>query len=89
MENYKMENGDSDDFFTLNYVITNYHKFLLLILVFLIVYFTDYISNINSMIYSPIPIIHNVKNIPNVPNILNSNINMKKSKKNFKIKKSK
>ena len=79
-----MENGDSDDFFTLNYVITNYHKFLLLILVFLIVYFTDYISNINSMIYSPIP-----PNVSNIPNILNSNINMKKSKKNFKIKKSK
>ena len=83
MENYKMENGDTDDLSALNYIMTNYHKFLLLILVFLIVYFTDYISNINAMIYSPIPIIPNVSNIPN------SNINMKKSKKNFKIKKSK
>lgn len=80
MENYRMENRDTDDFSVLNYIITNYHKFLLLILVFLIVYFTDYISNINTMTYSPIPII---------PNLQNGNIKIKKSKQNFKIKKSK
>lgn len=80
MENYRMENRDTDDFSVLNYIITNYHKFLLLILVFLIVYFTDYISNINTMTYSAIPII---------PNLQNGNIKIKKSKQNFKIKKSK
>ena len=79
-----MENGDTDDFSALNYIITNYHKFLLLILVFLIIYFTDYISNINTMIYSPIPIIPNISNLQNLQN---SNIKIKKSKKNFKIKK--
>ena len=84
MENYRMENGDTDDFSVLNYIITNYHKFLLLILVFLIIYFTDYISNINTMIYSPIPIIPNISNLQNLQN---SNIKIKKSKKNFKIKK--
>ena len=87
MENYRMENGDTDDFSALNYIITNYHKFLLLILVFLIIYFTDYISNINTMIYSPIPIIPNISNLQNLQNLQNSNIKIKKSKKNFKIKK--
>jgi len=36
---------------TINYLITNYYKFILLILVFFIIYFVDYISNINAFIY--------------------------------------
>jgi len=35
-----------------NYIITNYHKFILLILAFFIIYFVDYISNINAFIYN-------------------------------------
>jgi hypothetical protein len=37
---------------TINYVITNYHKFILLILTFFIIYFVDYISNINAFLYN-------------------------------------
>jgi len=37
---------------TVNYLITNYYKFILLILVFFIIYFVDYISNINAFIYN-------------------------------------
>jgi hypothetical protein len=48
---------------TINYIITNYHKFILLILAFFIIYFVDYISNINALIYSSqsIPVLSNLK----------------------------
>ena len=36
----------------INYVITNYHKFLLLIFVGVIIYYVDHITYINSLIYS-------------------------------------
>lgn len=36
---------------TIDYFITNYYKFILLILVFFIIYFVDHISNINAFIY--------------------------------------
>jgi len=65
---------DSDDLSVLNYVIQNYHKFILLILVFLIIYFVDYISNINAVIYGS----------PQIPNVLNNSINIKKPRKNKK-----
>jgi hypothetical protein len=77
---------DTEELSVFNYIITNYHKFILLILVFLIIYFVDYISYINTMIYTPMA-------IPTVPNISvnnnNNNVNIKKPKKNLKIKKSK
>jgi|688.fasta_scaffold163262_3 hypothetical protein len=37
---------------TINYIITNYHKFILLILAFFIIYFVDYISNMNAFLYN-------------------------------------
>ena len=48
---------------TINYIITNYHKFILLIVAFFIIYFVDYISNINAFIYSGqyIPVLTNLK----------------------------
>ena len=56
---------------TINYIITNYHKFILLILAFFIIYFVDYISNINACIYSGqyIPMLTNFKRpiIPLIP----------------------
>ena len=48
MNNYKK---DDDELSILDYVIENYHKFFLLILVFVIIYFVDYITNINAVIY--------------------------------------
>ena len=37
---------------TINYIITNYHKFILLIIAFFIIYFVDYVSNINAFLYN-------------------------------------
>ena len=47
----------------INYIIINYHKFILLIIAFFIIYFVDYISNINAFIYSSqsIPVLTNLK----------------------------
>jgi hypothetical protein len=81
-----MENQSEnfEDLSVFNYIIENYHKFILLILVFLIIYFVDYISNINAIIYSS-------PQIPMVTNNGTNNINkdIKKSKKNIKKSKNK
>ena len=70
---------------TINYLITNYYKFILLILVFFIIYFVDYISNINAFIYSsqditslktPLPSVQLQMKIPRI-----NQKNRKKSKK--------
>ena len=70
---------------TINYVITNYHKFILLILTFFIIYFVDYISSINAFIYSsqditslktPLPSVQLQMKIPRI-----NQKNRKKSKK--------
>lgn len=41
----------------INYVINHYEKFLLLLIVFLLIWSIDYITNINTLLYgaSPIP----------------------------------
>jgi len=41
----------------INYIKNNYVQFLLLILVFLIIYTVDYISNMNAMIMAPVSMI--------------------------------
>jgi hypothetical protein len=52
-----MENFNDDDFSfsniksVINYIIINYHKFILLLLVGVIIYFVDYITHINTFIY--------------------------------------
>lgn len=53
-----MENFNSNDDFSftniksvINYIIINYEKFLLLLLVCVIIYFVDYITHINGFIY--------------------------------------
>jgi hypothetical protein len=55
MDNYNY-NNESDSVFlniknTITYIIENHHKFVLLILVFVIIYFVDYITYINGMLY--------------------------------------
>jgi len=64
MESYE---EDVDDGLSINYIMQNYHKFFLLIFVFVIIYFVDYISNINAIIYGPaqIPMIINNKKLKN------------------------
>ena len=57
-----------------NYFIENHHKFLLLLFVFVIIYFVDYITYINTILYSGnpapvVPILNTQKqHLPNVKN---------------------
>ncbi len=49
-------NNGSDTFFSniqniINYIIENHHKFVLLLFVFIIIYFVDYITYINGILY--------------------------------------
>jgi hypothetical protein len=77
-----MDSYNNDTFFsnikdTINYVIENHHKFILLFFVFVIIYFVDYITYINTIIYSgnsvpalpslktPTPPLHHLPKIKN------------------------
>ena len=59
MDNYNYNyNNDFDSILSnvknsISYVIENYHKFLLLAFVFIIIYFLDYVMYINTVLYSP------------------------------------
>jgi hypothetical protein len=62
----------------ISYIINNYVKFLLLILVFIIIYIVDYVCVINSSIYAmPSP-------IPGIVAVSQSSSNVKYSKKKRK-----
>jgi hypothetical protein len=56
MENYNYNNDSDSIFFSIkngiNYVIENHHKFVLLLFVFIIIYFVDYITYINTILYN-------------------------------------
>lgn len=59
-----MDNDELTFWNTLNYIKDNYVQFLLLILVFIIIYTVDHISNVNALIFSiqsPIPGLQNLK----------------------------
>ena len=66
MNNKFTYSEDADiDFFDINsviqYVLSNYTQFLLLLLVFIIIYVVDYISNVNNILFSAtqmMPVIH-------------------------------
>ena len=80
MDSYK-NNYANEDFsditHIISYVIENHHKFLLLLLVFVIVYFVDYITYINAMLYgvTSVPGLPNLKQpIPQLPNVTNPNV---------------
>ena len=52
-----MDSNNSESYFSnikdsINYVIENHHKFLLLLFVFVIIYFVDYITHINTILYA-------------------------------------
>jgi hypothetical protein len=74
MDNFNNETMFSDIKNTINYVITNYHKFLLLIFAVVIIYFVDHITYINSIIYSS----------PSVIPVLPGSSSLKKSRKTYK-----
>jgi hypothetical protein len=71
-----MDSYNNDTFFsnirdTINYVIENHHKFILLLFVFVIIYFVDYITYINTILYSPtqLPILNTkIEPIPKIKN---------------------
>ena len=62
---------------SINYIITNYHKFLLLIFAGVIIYFVDHITYINSIIYSTPSVIPSLPGLPGLPSL-------KKSRKHYK-----
>ena len=78
-----MENFNSNDDFSftniksvINYVIINYEKFLLLLLVGIIIYFVDYITHINAFIYGGQQIIPGLASLatPTLKDNMNTNI---------------
>jgi hypothetical protein len=78
MENF---NSNNDFSFTniksvINYVIINYEKFLLLLLVCVIIYFVDYITYINTFIYGGQQVIPGLSSlaIPTPKDNMNTNI---------------
>lgn len=73
-----MINDDYDEFniwdirSIIHYIITNYEQFLLLLVVIVIIYTVDYISNMNAIIFS-VPQI-----LPGITNISSNNIILSK-----------
>ena len=66
MDNFNY-NNDSDSILyniknIINYVIENREKFVLLVLVFVIIYFVDYITYINTILYA-------TTSIPGLPSL--------------------
>jgi hypothetical protein len=75
MDSYNNETFSTNIKNSINYIIENHHKFLLLLFVFFIIYFVDYITYINTILYnngnSPpgLPILNNkIHQLPNVKN---------------------
>jgi hypothetical protein len=86
MEDNNSELNVYDLYSIIKYIINNYEKFILLLLVFIIIYFIDYITNINAILYgvSQIPLSgayppaqENKKNITNLNKKLKKNKNLK------------
>ena len=83
MNNKFTYSEDTDiDFFDINsviqYVLSNYTQFLLLLFVFIIIYAVDYISNVNNILFSATQI------IPEINNSINPSENKKMNKKTNK-----
>jgi len=70
-----------------SYVIENHHKFILLLFVFVIIYFVDYIIHINTILYgaTSVPGLPSTKtptpHLPHIPNIPPIKNNKKRSKR--------
>ena len=77
MDSYNNDTFVSNIKDTINYVIENRDKFILLLFVFIIIYFVDYITYINTILYSgnsvaalpslktPTPPLHHLPKIKN------------------------
>jgi hypothetical protein len=78
-----MDNFNSNDDFSfsniksvINYVIINYEKFILLLLVGIIIYFVDYITHLNAFIYGGQQVIPGLASLatPTPKDNMNANI---------------
>jgi hypothetical protein len=79
--NNNIDNEDIDFFnidSVIKYISSNYTQFLLLILVFLIIFIVDYVSNLNNMIYGATQVIPGIASSAKPDEIKKTN---KKSKK--------
>lgn len=82
--NYNTNNKDDIDNVTdiksfFIYVVNHYEKFLLFLLVCIIIYLVDYLSNINALIYGAPQVIPGLTNISNSnTTTISKNINFKK-----------
>jgi type III secretory pathway component EscU len=76
------------DFFdvdsVIQYILSNYMQFLLLLSVFVIIYTVDYISNVNNILFSATQIIPGINNSINL--IENKKTNKKTNKRTNKRK---
>ena len=68
----------------IQYILSNYTQFLLLLLVFIIIYVVDYISNVNNILFSATQIIPGINNSINL--IENKKTNKKTNKRTTKRK---
>jgi len=75
--NYDDINNIKDVKSFLIYMVNHYEKFLLFLLVCIIIYLVDYLSNINALIYAAPQIIPGLNNpINSATNIHNKNVNV-------------
>jgi len=83
---YNTSNNNNDDINNVTdiksffiYVVNHYEKFLLFLLVCIIIYLVDYLSNINAIIYGAPQIIPGLTNITNSSTTsISKTINVKK-----------
>ena len=88
--NYSITNNNDDDINNIKdvksffiYVVNHYEKFLLFLVVCIIIYLVDYLSNINAIIYGAPQIIPGLSNPSNSTSNTNSkNINVKNLSRN-------
>jgi hypothetical protein len=81
--NTNIDNEDIDFFdinSIINYISSNYTKFLLLFLAFIIIFIVDYISNLNNMIYGATQVIPGINSSVKPSEIKKTNKKLKKKK---------
>jgi hypothetical protein len=88
MDSYNNDTFLSNIKDSINYVIENRDKFILLLLVFVIIYFVDYITYINGILYSSpnsVPALPSLKTptppLHHFPNVKNPKVKRNKSRR--------
>ena len=85
MDSYNNDTFLSNIKDSINYVIENRDKFILLLFVFIIIYFVDYITYINGILYSGNSALPSLKTptppLHHLPKIKNSKVKRNKSRR--------